>query len=311
MGLGSKPFLSYDNQIALLKSKGLKISDAAKAKEILLNTGYFSLINGYKEPYKNSATHRYNAGTTLEDIYTLYQFDHELRFAILEGILYFERKIKSSISYHFSESYGCASGAYMNFVNYSSVDSGQSIISSKPEQTLFSTFVSSVNKARKKVYIDHYLKQYNDIPLWTVLSVLSMGSVSYCYSALKDRCKRSVAKDFSVSADDLESFLKVLTHFRNVCAHNERLYCYKDSKNSISDTPYHQSLHIARDRGNRYKKGKNDILAVIISLKITIDKADFNNMVTKIDRLIQKYNIDPFILDEMGLVSNWTDIVNI
>ena len=47
MGLGSKPFISYDDQIALLKSKNLINNDIAKAIDILLDAGYFSLINGY------------------------------------------------------------------------------------------------------------------------------------------------------------------------------------------------------------------------------------------------------------------------
>ena len=51
-----KPFISYDQQIALLKSKHLIISDEDAAKRVLAQIGYFSLIGGYKHPFKNKTT---------------------------------------------------------------------------------------------------------------------------------------------------------------------------------------------------------------------------------------------------------------
>lgn len=44
-----KIFLNYDQQIEKLKNeKNLRIDDMAYAKEILRQTGYYSLIGGYK-----------------------------------------------------------------------------------------------------------------------------------------------------------------------------------------------------------------------------------------------------------------------
>ena len=42
-----KPFITYDQQIELLKSKHLIISDEDTAKRVLAQIGYFSLIGGY------------------------------------------------------------------------------------------------------------------------------------------------------------------------------------------------------------------------------------------------------------------------
>ena len=53
--LEKKQFLTYDEQIRFLEEKkGLTISDKEYAKQILLKTGYFPLINGYKEVFKMS-----------------------------------------------------------------------------------------------------------------------------------------------------------------------------------------------------------------------------------------------------------------
>lgn len=48
-----KPFMTYDQQIAKLKEKQLIIPDDAKAKEELRRVGYYALITGYKELFKN------------------------------------------------------------------------------------------------------------------------------------------------------------------------------------------------------------------------------------------------------------------
>ena len=47
------PFITYDQQISLLKSKHIIITDEDAAKRVLAQIGYFSLIGGYKHPFKN------------------------------------------------------------------------------------------------------------------------------------------------------------------------------------------------------------------------------------------------------------------
>lgn len=104
--LGHKTFLDYSNQIQYLKYKKLKIEDIDKAIYILNKVGYYNLINGYKDTFKDVNTHDFLMGTTFSDIYNLYTFDSDLREVFLKYILIFEKHIKSSISYHFSNLYG-------------------------------------------------------------------------------------------------------------------------------------------------------------------------------------------------------------
>lgn len=49
-----KVFKTYDEQIALLNSRGIEILTAAErseAKKALQHYGYYNLINGYKMPF--------------------------------------------------------------------------------------------------------------------------------------------------------------------------------------------------------------------------------------------------------------------
>lgn len=53
----SKLFLSFEDQINKLKvEKELSIPDLDYAERILKEIGYFGLIGGYKEPFKNPTT---------------------------------------------------------------------------------------------------------------------------------------------------------------------------------------------------------------------------------------------------------------
>lgn len=97
------PFITYDQQIALLKSKHLVISDEDAAKRVLAQIGYFSLIGGYKYPFKNRTTRMYRDGVTFEDIVMLYNFDESLRRLFLRYTSLFRtfltvRRISSNVS---------------------------------------------------------------------------------------------------------------------------------------------------------------------------------------------------------------------
>lgn len=76
----SKPFLTCRQQIEKLsEEKKLVIKDLDFAEKKLKEIGYFNLIGGYKNPFRNPMTRVYVNDTTFEDIYTLYQFDSQLR----------------------------------------------------------------------------------------------------------------------------------------------------------------------------------------------------------------------------------------
>ena len=89
-----KIFLSYDQQIEKLKNeKNLQIDDEAYAKEILRQTSYYSLIEGYKDIFKNPTTKKYKDGTRFEDIVELYYFDESLRQLLLRYLIKVENEI--------------------------------------------------------------------------------------------------------------------------------------------------------------------------------------------------------------------------
>lgn len=90
-----KQFRTIDEQIQLLKSRNIYVKNDNIAREILLNNNYYYLINGYKELFlkRNRKSEVFLKGTTIEEIYNLYEFDRKIRILFLEYILLIERKI--------------------------------------------------------------------------------------------------------------------------------------------------------------------------------------------------------------------------
>ena len=65
----TKPFITYFEQLNnLIQKKHLNISNLSYAKNKLLNIGYYSLIDGYKDIFYNPMTRTYEKGTNFTDM---------------------------------------------------------------------------------------------------------------------------------------------------------------------------------------------------------------------------------------------------
>lgn len=302
--LKQKPFLDYKGQIAHLKKKGLSVDDENYATSILTKTSYYGLINGYKDIFKDSATNKYKKGVTFEDIYGLYLFDAELREVILKYILVFEKAIKSSVSYHFSSLYGNGISAFQDITNY---DCGKR---KSDVQYLFKKMNGKINGKHSSPQIAHYMSVYNDVPLWVLTTDLTMGETATMYRFLKGRCKTLVCNDFhKIGRAELGKMLVILTKYRNICAHGNRLFNNRTG-DSILDCEAHKKLKIDKSN-NGYIQGKSDLFSVVISLKYLLDENDFRSFYYELKKVIKKNNLTQETMQIMGFPKNWMSILRI
>ena len=118
----SKPFITYTAQVEKLKNeKNLIITDSDFAVESLQNISYYALIGGYKHPFIDIHTRKYINDAHFEDIVALYEFDEELRGVFFKYLCRVERRIRSSISYHFCQKHGERQEEYLNAANYNNL----------------------------------------------------------------------------------------------------------------------------------------------------------------------------------------------
>ena len=93
--MNKKEFRTLDEQVDILKGKGLIINDPEKVKDILLRENYF-FINGYRQMFYNS-NRKFIQGTTFEELYSTFLFDRNLRNELFKNILVLENNVKSII----------------------------------------------------------------------------------------------------------------------------------------------------------------------------------------------------------------------
>ena len=100
------PFLSYSDQLALLKSRGLNFANETKALHLLKNISYHR-FNGYFYPlYADKENRIFKSCATFETAFNLYCFDRELRKLIVSELEKIEVAVRTKMAYHLSVAHG-------------------------------------------------------------------------------------------------------------------------------------------------------------------------------------------------------------
>ena len=279
--MGAKVFRTIDEQLDILKSKGLIIEDYDKAKEILLRENYF-FLNGYRSPFLVTGSKRFIEGTTFEELYSLFTFDRYFRNIIFKNLLIVENNYKSIFSYVLSKKYGYKEKDYLNVDNFDR---------SKEKSRQINDLI---RKLKRQIRINgyqhsatsHYINNYGYIPLWVGVKVLSFGLMGELFSILKEEDQEEIASYYTnVDASALGGYLSILSNYRNLCAHEDILYNHETQK-GIESTSIHSQLEIPMVE-DEYIYGIHDIFALIIILKQVLSFSDFKMMMNEID-----YEID-------------------
>lgn len=304
----AKPFITYDQQVQKLKTeKNLVIPDEISAKRTLQNIGYYALIGGYKHPFIDPRTRRYINNASFDDIVALYYFDEELRNLFFKYIFRFERKMRSMISYAFTEIHGERQSEYLSQTNYD-----LSAHNTRDIQKLIGILYYHAHRDIEHEYIVYQRNKYHDIPLWVVINTLTFGQLSKMFSFLPQNMQARICKEFgSLQKNEMIRFMKILTLYRNLCAHGERLFSYR-TQIAVFDTALHQRLNIPK-KGRTYTYGKNDLFSVVIMLDYLLPRNEFIEFKRRLLSLLNHFEkkevlSQKALLEYMGFPNNWKDI---
>ncbi len=307
----TKEFKTLDEQIEILKNRGLVINDIDGAKRLLLRENYF-FINGYRHIFlKNRNGNDFIKGTTFEELYAVFQFDRNFRNILFKNLLIVENNLKSILSYCLSKKYGIKEKDYLKPSNFS-----QDIKKIRQVNDVLSKIKRQIKlNGRQHSATLHYLSNYGYVPLWILVKLLSFGMINELYSILKPEDKLLIAEYYNLDVETLGIYIGLLSNYRNLCAHEDIVYDHKTQK-EIPDTRYHRILDIPT-MNDEYEYGKNDIYAVVIMLKQVLDERDFSSFIGEVSYELSlldgRVEVIPQrkILDKMGFPENWEDITNI
>ena len=304
-----KNFKTINEQVEILKNKGLIIEDEISVKETLLRENYF-FIMGYSHVFMTSPKERkFIPGTTFDEVYSLFTFDRNFRNIIFKNVLVIENQLKSVISYQLSKKYGYKEKDYLNPKNFTQ------------DHNKVRRVRDLIDKMKRQIRINatthnatiHYMNNYGYIPLWVLVKVLSFGIVCELYTILKKEDQIEIAEVFNTTPQVLEDILIILSNYRNLCAHEDIVFEHKTER-VIPDTKYHNLMNIPQMDGE-YIYGKNDLFAVIIIFKILLKNKEFRLMMKEIEYEIELLDgrIDSVsinkILDRMGFPQNYIELI--
>jgi len=286
-----KSFLSYAEQIALLKNRGLSFKDEAKTLNIFESVSYYRLSNYWQPFLKDKQNKLFKENIDFDDVFKLYKFDAALRRIIMAEIEKIEIAVRSKIAYILSLSNG---SFWLEKENIFS--------NSEMYATIISNIKEEINRSHES-FILSFKKEYsNDIPpAFMALETVSFGTLSKLYKFLKlDKYKQEIAQFFCLSDVAFESWLHSLVYVRNICAHHARLW---NRQMRISPLP----LKTHKNTWLNNKQVSNNriyfILSMIIYLLSIINpKHSFKQ---KLDVLFSEYpSVDR---TAMGFPANWRE----
>lgn len=278
---------SFDEQIDILKSRGVIITDNDKAKFILSNFNYYRFSAYLLHAKKSNNT--YIEDINFDDIYNLYLFDKKLRNILISLLESIEISFRTYIAYTLGMNHG--SDGYMNPNNFKN-------------QEFFNKFLDTLNTEKNnnknKSFIKHHYDKYNGkLPIWVAVEIISFGSLSKLYANMLPEDTRFIKNNLcNVNPKLIKTWLHSLSHLRNICAHYGRIYNATLPPITIKNSD------------KIYNLSTNKVFSYILAIKHLIsDENAWNESLIQLQSLFNNYN-NYINLDLLGFPSNWINMLS-
>ena len=284
---------TVEEQITLLKERGMLFHNQANAPHFLKNISYYRLKGYWWEMQSDKVVHKFNDNSYFEDVIDLYNFDRHLRLLIFDAIERIEVALRTKLIYHLSLSYG--SLCYLDY----------SIFSDETRQKSITDHLNiEINRSKEQFIVEHKINHKGELPeAWKALEVASLGTLSKLYKNLNHQLpeKSNIAKEFGFNSHkDFSSFLEATTVVRNVIAHHSRLW-----NNNIT-TKYSWPKNL-KNEPITYIPNENQRAKLFSLLSLTLYTIDYispgNSIKGKFFKLINEYPTVP--VHKMGFPENW------
>ena len=221
-GYRMKPSLSWDEQVALMVSRGLAVRDADECARFLAATNYYR-FSGYAR-YFQRAPHLgdddFRQGVTFDDIRSVYDADEALRTMLAVPLARVELMLRSHVARVIADEYG-AYGRYLEEGFYTEVGDREPTVES---------CLRDIERSRDR----HILRykgtggdraDYREMPVWSAVEAWSFGTLSKVIErGGRGTVADSVATSVGVAKAGFAYRVKALVYLRNRCAHHSRLW---------------------------------------------------------------------------------------
>lgn len=300
---------TYEEQISLLKSRGLIIPDENRMLRYLQQISYYRL-SAYFLPYQQ-VKNTFNEGIDSNQIIDNYRFDRELRLLVFDCIERIEIAIRSQMTHILAHNYNSSHWQDMPEVFTAPYMNKRFGVMVSPFDDLQRIISQNCSAKNPEVFIKHYLANYDNPPnppSWMCIELLTIGELSRLYCGLNlNKDKQEIADFFGLHHTVFTTWLHTLTYVRNICAHHARLWNREFAiKPDILLKPKKQWIKSEYNINQR-------TFYFLCTLKYLLIGANPNNHLTsKLNDLFLKYPNIPIQFmgipsDKSGGLLNWKD----
>lgn len=224
---------TIDEQIELLRSRGMVIKDEKKAREVLSDIGYFRL--GFycfpfekSYPRKDNRSHLYKDGSLLSDVVDLYYFDIDLRNILLKYLFRIEVNFRTKLVY-------IVSGIYKDSPTWFA---DPSVVKREYARDFDQIIYNTIFK-RQAIIRHHHNdpKHLNDrfAPAWKTIEFMTFGMTIELFNAIQDLSVRDkIATEYGLrSGKTLSGYIETAKSLRNACSHGNTLFDFQLPKRIV------------------------------------------------------------------------------
>ena len=201
-------------------------------------------------------------------------FDRELRQITFSYLIQAEAALKTATEYSFCER-NRESDAYLDRASFCSAK--DMLVPKSFRGDKFAPHANNLNRLMKTLtgklvikgstrpFVAHYLKVYGSVPLWVLANDLTFGNMAHFFQLMKRGEQNSVCKQLFETAlrfagDKRITRHEVLRAFRNLCAHDERLYCARFGNDTYSTMLKLMDVAIPKAMVDKLKSEIRDLL---------------------------------------------------
>lgn len=294
-----KRFKTYQEQLEILKSRGLKVEDEAKALHILEHHNYYR-ISAYRFPFE-AAKDRFEAGTTFNQLWELYCFDRVLRQLVTEACKKVEISVRARWAHVLAERHGPQAYEKLDvFCDLSAKEKKREKAARFHMDNLLS--LDRELSRSKEVFVTHYRFEKHILrpPIWVVSESMTFGLLSRFYDGIaRDSDKKAIAKTYDLSVDGLRSTLQRTVYIRNLCAHHSRLWNRKLTVNmSLPNSRPHAILSSLNPKAPKYLY--NSI--ILLGHMTSVIEPDWDWKQRLLEHL---ESLEPSLHADMGFPEDW------
>jgi abortive infection bacteriophage resistance protein len=231
--------------MALLESRGLRITDRATALEYLERIGYYRL-SGYwyafrersgelvllddkgKKPKNLKSTtialDHFKVGATFKNAVELYVFDKRLRLLVMDALERIEVALRVDMSHILGKldpfAYLKPELLFSDFCYKLDARTGVT-----EHHSWLAKHAQLISRSKEE-FVKHNKAKYGlPLPIWVACEVWDFGTLSTLFSGMREQEQDAISAIYGVANGRVfASWLRSLNYLRNVCAHHSRLW---------------------------------------------------------------------------------------